>query len=325
MRPKLFDTHTHFNFNAFRDDWREVIERTLAQNVWFINVGTEAKTSRRAADIAGKYPLGVYASVGLHPIHTYDDEHEETVNGEKVKFAAKAEEFNKKFYKALVEENNKVAAIGETGLDYFHIKKFSPALRKKLKLKQIEVFRAQIELASELGKPIIIHCRSDKDFDAHREILEILKNYPVDSGRRPESTKGDSKHMDSHLSSTVMVPDPRGNDDTIDRISGIVHCFQANAKILEKFLQLGFYIGYNGVITFTNQYNELVRATPLEKIVLETDSPWLAPAPHRGQRNESIYVELVAKRIAELKGTTYEEVAVVATDNAMKIFDIKNI
>lgn len=287
MIPKLFDTHTHFNFNAFKDDWKETVKRTLSQGVWFVNVGAEAKTSKRASDIASLYSRGVYASCGLHPIHTYNDEFEEEIKGEKVKFSTRAEEFSEKYYTILMKGNEKIVAIGEIGLDYFHLKKFPQSLNKKLKEKQIEVFVKQIGLAIEYKKPIIVHCRADKDFDAYYEILNLLENHNNQKG-------------------------------------GIIHCYQGNINLLKNFLKLGYFIGYNGVITFTRDYDNLVRKTPIEKIVLETDAPWLAPVPFRGKRNESIYVSEVAKRIAEIKNIPYEEVAKVTTENAIRVLDIKS-
>lgn len=283
MKPYLFDTHTHFNFNAYKDDWEEVIERTLDKNVWFVNVGAEAKTSARAVEITKKYPEGVFAAVGLHPIHTYDDKLEEIVSGEKVEFITKAEDFDKSYYAKLIEGDQKIVAIGETGLDYFHIREFPSNLNKKLKAKQAEVFIEQIKLAGKYKKPIIIHCRPDKDYDAYWEILEILKD---------------------------------------EKATGIVHCFQGDQKIMEEFLNRGFSLGFNGVITFTNEYDKLVSGTPLNRIVLETDSPWLSPIPYRGKRNESIYVEYVAKKIAELKKISFKETAQITTENAKKIFGL---
>jgi len=306
MKPILFDTHTHFNFNAFKDDWEKVIERTLEKNIWFVNVGAEAKTSERAVNIALKYPKGVYAAAGLHPIHTYDDEicrNRALPCSNRTESCSYAEEFDKNFYAGLIKKSKKVIALGEIGLDYFHIKKFSYILNKKLKAKQAEVFIEQIKLAEKYKKPIIIHCRPDKDCDAYREILDILK---------------DTRKM--LLDPRFRGDDRRSKDN--NSLSGIVHCFQANIKILEQFISYGFMIGYNGVITFTDQYDELVKATPLEKIVLETDAPWLAPLPYRGKRNESLYVAEVAKRIAELKNISYEEVADRTTENAMRIFKL---
>lgn len=288
MQPKLFDTHTHFNFNAYKDDWQEVIERTLDKKVWLVNVGAEAKTSGRAVDIAMKYPEGVFAAVGLHPIHTYDDVFEETVKGELVKFETKAEEFDKNYYSGLVAKSDKVIAIGETGLDYFHIKKFSEDIQASLRKKQQEIFEQQVIFANEIKKPIIIHCRHLKNFDAYKDILSIL-----------ESDK-----------------------NTLLNKPGIAHFYAADKKIAKKFLELGFKFGFNGVITFTSDYEEVVKYVPIENIVLETDSPWLAPIPYRGKRNESIYVKEVAKKIAEIKNISYQEIAQITTENAFEVFGI---
>jgi len=325
MQPKLFDTHTHFNFNAFKDDWEEVIERTLQNNVWFVNVGAEAKTSKRAADIALKCSRGVFAAIGLHPIHVYDYAYEEIVNAEEVKFTTKTEDFDKKYYLNLIESSEKVIAIGETGLDYFHIRNLPTKLNKKLKNKQAEVFIEQIALAGQCKKPIIIHCRPEKNYDAYREILEIVKDYSICHSRAGGNPGFKEIYKPKHLDPRISpVPYGTGSpkDDNSVKIPGIVHCFQADLKIMEEFLNLGFMIGYNGIITFTDQYDQLVKATPLKNIVLETDSPWLTPVPHRGQRNESIHVEFVAKRIAELKNISFKEIAQATTNNAMRVFGI---
>jgi len=290
MDIRLFDTHTHFNFSAFREDGNEIMQKTLQEKIWFVNVGAEAKTSRRAVEIAQKFEKGVYASVGLHPIHTYDDELEEEIKGEKVQFVTKAEEFDKQYYQQLIKENPKVVAVGETGLDYFHIKKFSASLQKDLKKKQKEIFVHQIKLAFENGKPLILHCRQFKEQDAYFDMLAILKE--------------NKKHL-------LSLP-------------GIVHCYSGNLELLAEFLNLGFFLGFNGIITFTQDYDELVKKAPLSRIVLETDSPWLAPVPYRGKRNQSIYVEEVAKRVSELKNLSFEEVSKATTENAMKVFSIQN-
>ena len=287
--PKLFDSHTHFNFNAFKDDWQEAIKRSLDAGVWFINVGAESKTSKRALEISLKYEEGVYASVGLHPIHTYNDELEETIKGETVKFITKAEDYDEKFYTSLLENNDKIKAIGEIGLDYFHIKKFPEILNSELKEKQKKVFSEQLDLAIKFQKPVILHCRPDKSYDAYWELLKIL----------------DTKDS--------LLPNP-----------GIIHCFLGNTELLNEFLKRGFYIGFNGIITFVPDYSELVKQTPLDRIVLETDSPWLAPVPYRGKRNESLYVAEVAKKIAEIKEENLSEVKKITTENALKVFNIKN-
>jgi len=285
--PKLLDTHTHFNFNSFKDDCDEVIKNTLSKDVWFINVGAEKRTSLRAVKIAKKYPKGVYASVGLHPIHIYESTLDEEIKGEKVSFRTTMEKYDKEYYKKLLEEK-KVVAVGETGLDYFHIKQFKSDLNKKLKDKQKEVFSQQIDLAGENDIPLIIHARSEKGFDAHLDILKILK----------EKKK------------------------TFPNLTGVVHCYSGDAIISKEYLSLGFLLGFNGIITFAADYDEIIRETDISKILIETDSPWLTPVPYRGKRNQSIYVEEVAKRIGVLKEMEYKEVAETTTNNATKLFNI---
>jgi len=289
MSPKLFDTHTHFNFNAFKDDSKEAMQRSLDEDVWFVNVGAERKTSLRAVKMAEEYEMGVYASVGLHPIHTFEDEFEEEVKGEKVKFITQAEEFDRDFYADLIDNSPKIVAIGETGLDYFHLKKFAASQQKKLRKKQQAVFCAQVDLAIEKKKPVILHCRALKDYDAYFDMLDIVKDRKK---KNPE-------------------------------LSGVLHCFSGNLKIAEAFADLDFYFGFNGVITFARDYDEVVKILPLDKILLETDSPWLTPVPYRGRRNESIYVSEVAKKIAELRNVSFEEIALVTTQNAMRLFGIE--
>jgi len=289
MSPKLFDTHTHFNFNAFKDDSEEVMQRTLEEDVWFINVGAEARTSERAMKMTEKYPQGVYASVGLHPIHTYDDKLAEVVNGEKVEFVTKAENFDPQFYENLIKSSDKVVAVGETGLDYFHIRKFDPVLQEELRQKQKEIFALQIDLAFRNNKPLILHCRPTENYNAYVDLLAILKE----------------------------------NKDKLLDNPGVIHCFSANLEIMRGFLEMGFCLGFNGIITFTSAYDNLVQEAPLSKILLETDSPWLAPVPFRGKRNESIYVQEVAKKIGELKKMSFEEVAEATTENTKRVFGIE--
>ena len=145
---KFFDTHTHANFNSFKDDSQEVIERALKNNVWLVNVGSQASTSKRAVEMAQNYQEGVYAAVGLHPSHLED------------------ESFDEKFYLDLAK-NEKTVAIGECGLDYFRMK------NEELRIKNLqkEVFIKHIELAKKVNKPLIIHCR-----DSHEDLIKILNS-----------------------------------------------------------------------------------------------------------------------------------------------------
>ena len=280
MKNLLIDTHAHVNFNDFKNDAKEVIKKSLDENIWMINVGAERKTSERAVKMAEEYGTGVYAAVGLHPSHLVEQDVEYEENGEIVKYKSKPEEFDYDFYLNLAK-NKKVVGIGECGLDYFRTSDES------FKEKQKEIFIKHLELAKEVNKPIIIHCRN-----AHDDLLKIL-----------------------HLA--VKPP------------SGVMHFFTGNLEQAKKYIELGFYISFSGVITFpplrragANAYNDVIKNIPLEKILVETDCPYVAPVPHRGKRNEPAYVKYVAHKIAELRGISFEEVAEQTTKNARKLFGI---
>src|SRR5262245_57647315 len=142
--PQLIDTHTHVNFQSFRDDADSVIERTLAEDVWMINVGTQFETSRKAVEMAEDYSDGVYAAIGLHPIHLF----EHHVDEEETSFNARGEEFNADSYKDLVSRSTKVVGIGEFGLDYYRMPPDEdPAVVKKV---QHEVLKQHLILAEEV-------------------------------------------------------------------------------------------------------------------------------------------------------------------------------
>lgn len=274
----LIDTHAHINFNAYKNDSDEVIKRALEKNIWMINVGSQWETSCRAVDYSQKYNKGVYASVGLHPIHLEeaDIDFGESANSG---FKTRKENFDFNRYLGLAK-NQKVVAIGEIGLDYKTPNAISDRrLAEEIKEKQKSVFGEQIKLAKELNLPIIFHCRS-----AYDDLIKILEE--------------------------------DGN------LKGVIHCFCGNLGIAQKFLTLGFYLGFNGLITFSDQYDEVIKEMPLEKILLETDCPYLAPAPYRGKRNEPLYVVGVAQKIAEIKKVSFEEVIGQTTTSALDVFGI---
>ncbi len=165
----LIDTHAHVNFNAYKDDADEVLKRSLTEGVFVVNVGSQYSTSERAVRMAEKHKIGVWAAVGLHPIYIKENQ---SVESEKRNEKHYREEFDHKKYLELAK-NPKVAAIGEMGLDYFHIRE--EMATEKIKKKQKEVFLAGIGLANETQKPMIIHCR-----EAYGDLLEILKNNPIE-------------------------------------------------------------------------------------------------------------------------------------------------
>jgi len=247
----LLDTHAHLNFNAYKSDIDKVIKRCLENEVWIINVGSQSATSKRAVEIAEKYEKGVWAAVGLHPIHAQDD----FDAGEHRKLA----------------ESKKVVAIGEIGLDY---KPEYSAFREKQK----SIFQQQLELAQKSGLPVIFHCRM-----AHDDLIHMLGQYQ----------KG---------------------------FKGVVHCFTGNWPQAQKYLAMGLYLGFNGII-FKLNLAEIIEKTPLDKILIETDCPYLTPPPLKG-RNEPIYVKYVAEKIAKIKKKSYQEISEITTENAKKLFQI---
>lgn len=269
----LIDTHAHVNFAAYKDDADAVIQRALKKNIWLVNVGSQYSTSRRAVQYAEKYPEGVYAAIGLHPIQlkhgcfVYLDPQELT----ETEIKTTGEEFDYARYLDLAR-HPKVVAIGEVGLDYHHFAEGDNL--DGLKSRQKEIFLEFIKIANAVQKPLMIHC-----WDGYDDLLEILQNHPV------------SKR-------------------------GIIHSFVGSYKTAKKFTELGYKLGLNGVITFGISYDRLIKETPLEDIVLETDCPYLTPVPRKGERNEPLHVELVAQKIAEIKGISVADVSEVTTAGA---------
>lgn len=287
MLIKFFDTHAHLNFSIFKDEADEIIKRCLDKDVWVINVGSQYDTSKMAVEIANKYDSGVYAAVGIHPIHLSQTE----VDEEEIYFKSREEDFDEKRYGSLL--NKKVVAVGEIGLDYFHI----PEGRDFDEVKKIQKdgFVAQLNFARDVGLPVVLHCRGakEKPLEAYEDMVDIVSGFVVNS------KKGKS-------------------------INGVIHCFGANLEIARKFIDLGFYIGFTGIVTFKNakELQEVAKNIPLEKILAETDCPYLSPEPFRGKRNEPVYVEYVVKKIAGLKGLGIEDVAGVIFENSRRVFGV---
>jgi len=289
MIPKYIDTHSHVNFTAFDADRDEVIRRALNNDTWVINVGTQVDTSKKAVALAHKYENGIYAVIGLHPIHTDASFHDEKELGEGGKeFTSRGEIFDKNIYRELLKDS-KVVAIGECGLDYFRTEPSSVEKQKK-------AFIEQIELANEIGKPLMLHIRDARPDEnpfgrAYADTIEILKEHA--------------------------------------RVKGVVHFFAGNVAEAKDFIAFGFLISFAGVITYPpkkdgtgSNYAEIIKNTPLGMILTDTDSPYVAPMPYRGKRNEPVYVKEIVKKIAEIKGLAETEVAEAVIANARKLFAI---
>lgn len=278
----LIDTHAHLNFAAYKDDVAEVIQRIVNENMKVINVGSQFSTSERAVKIAEKYPGTCYAAVGLHPIHLFEMEFDES----EMPFKTRKEEFISENYEQLAKNPN-VVAIGEMGLDYFHMP--SGVSQREFENKQRWTFLKGIQLAQRLRLPVILHCRGSKEDEErpYKQMLEVLK----ESGY----TKA------------------------------VLHCFTSTWQIAEKYLKAGFMISFTGIITYpkTKELEKVVKNTPLDRMMVETDSPYLAPQMVRGKRNEPRFVRYVADRIAEIKGISPEEVEETTTNNAINFFNLK--
>ncbi len=254
----LVDSHTHLNFKVYDKDRVKIIAR--CQNMKLINIGTDFKTSKEVMDLASEND-NFYATIGLHPSDV------------------RKEEFNILKYQELIKKD-KVVAIGETGLDYWH----HPEEREL----QIASFLKHIKLAQGNNLPLVIHCRNGQDHKtAYQDIYDILK------------------------------------DNNMNK--GAIHCYGGNLAEAHKFIELGLYLGFTGIITFdkTGLLEEIIKEIPLERILIETDAPFLAPVPFRGKRNEPSYVKYVAQKIAEIKNMEVEEVIELTGHNAIKLFNLK--
>jgi len=253
----IIDSHAHLDDGAFSNEIDMVMARARAEGVGaVINPGADVASSKAAIAIAAAYPE-VYALAGIHP-HEAAGVSDEAI-GEI----------------AAILSAPKVVGIGEIGLDYY--RELSP------RDDQLRVFRAQMELAREMGLPVQIHNR-----DAHSDTLKIVQEY---SRRVPAI---------------------------------VMHCYSGSAEMARELVKLGCYISLAGPVTYRNARKqvEVAGQVPLDRLLVETDSPYLPPSPYRGQRNEPAYVVETARKIAAVRNTSFEEVAAATSANAAKIFRI---
>lgn len=261
----FIDVHAHLNFPDYKNDIDEVVGRAQENGVLIINIGTGRESSLKAVETAHHWPQTIWASIGRHP--------------------TEKEVFDYEFYKKLACDP-KVVAIGECGLDYYRIKNNETGTKNSQK----EIFIKHIELAGEIKKPLMIHCRdahSAGSGQAFDDLIEILN-----ANRR------------------LLIADR----------SGVIHFFTGSKKDAETLLKMGFYFSFGGLITFNRSLDEVIDFLPIERILLETDSPFVAPAPYRGKRNEPAYVVETAKKLAELKKISLKEIADRTTFSAKKLF-----
>lgn len=256
---KIFDTHAHYDDEAFNEDREEVLEQIQeAGVVGVLNCACSKNSLTTTNNLTKEYDF-IYGALGIHPSDAYD-------YNEEVELEIKEK----------IKENKKIIAIGEIGLDYYWDENPDKETQKK-------VFRAQMDLAKELNLPVIIH-----DRDAHKDTLDIIMEYPD--------------------------------------VKGIVHCFSGSLEFAKECVKLGYYIGITGVITFKNAKKivEVVEGIPLEKLLVETDCPYMAPVPNRGKRNKSDYIEHIIEQIAEIKKIDPITVNIAVNNNFNKLISKGN-
>ena len=285
---KFIDSHSHLAFPAYDADRDEVIGRMKKEEVGAIDIGTTLETSRSAVELARSHDF-IWAAVGIHPAFASPNPYHDPNELIEPPVVRSVNE-NLQGVREL-SAGPKVVAIGECGLDYFRFKNEDlgqPTVgqpKAEFKDKQKELLKGHIELAKEVKLPLAIHCRSSAGTqDAYDDLIEILNEH--------------------------------------DGLSGTIHFYTGDLEHAKKFIELGFYISFSGVITFAKEYQELVRELPLEKILIETDCPYAPPAPYRGGRNEPVYVIEAARKIAEVKGLTLEGVAAQTTSNTQALFNL---
>ncbi len=260
LEEMMIDTHCHLDDEAYQNDLEAVIQRAFDRGIGGILIpGADSADLKRAQSIAHRYE-NIFFAAGIHPYHhlSYDEQLIRTFC-----------------------EDPKCIAIGECGLDYYRLPENEQEKQAEIKA-QKEVFIAQITLAKELKKPLIVHIREAND---------------------------DSKQI---------LLSEKASD-----VGGVLHCYNASKHLLDLADQ-GFYFGIGGVLTFKNAKAlvEILPSIPQEKLLLETDAPYLTPMPYRGERNEPAYVSIVAEKMANLLNLSLNEVHYLTTQNAISLFKV---
>ncbi|KPL79782.1 hypothetical protein ADN00_02115 [Ornatilinea apprima] len=261
---QLVDTHCHLNYTSFHDDLEAVLQRSRSHGIGRILIpGTDLPSSQLAVDLCARHP-GLFAAVGVHP------------NDANTWQPGTPEELRQ------LAANPAVVAIGEIGLDFYR----DHAPRDL----QIAIFSAQLELAGQLQKPVVIHSRAALD-----DVISILETWRADLEK----------------TGSPLAAHP-----------GVLHSYEGGLEQASFAVEMGFKIGIGGPVTYKNALDKqaVAQNLPLEALLLETDAPFLSPHPHRGQRNEPAWVSLVAEKVAAIRGLALEQVATQTTSNAQELF-----
>ena len=288
----MIDTHCHIDEEAFEPDREEVIARQQQSGVQAMIVpGVNVASINSVMELCHAHPGYCYPALGLHPEDVKADWREQLATVEA----------------AIRAHRSELVAIGEIGLDYYWDKTF--------KEEQKEVLRRQLLLAHELNLPVILHNR-----EATEDILSIVN-----------TIANDQSPMANDQSPIAKDQSPITNH----QLRGVFHCYSGSKETAEIILKMGFYLGIGGVLTFKNSklsetLKELNQSSitnhqlPItNRLLLETDAPYMAPTPHRGERNESRFMALVAERLAQVLNVSVDEIIEATSANARQLFGIK--
>ena len=252
----LFDTHAHLDDHSFDEDREQLLAQLPEKGLSLVmNPGCSLESSRNAVALANNHDY-IYAAVGSHP-DVADEVNEEVLEE----------------YRKLCKLNPKVKAIGEIGLDYHY-----EDIPREI---QLRAFRMQMELARELGLPVIVHER-----EAHEDGMQVVRDFP--------------------------------------EVTGVFHCYSGSAEMARQLVAKDWYIGFTGVLTFKNARKavEVAASIPLDRIVIETDCPYMAPDPFRGRRNDPGKIYRMAEKLAEIRGLSVEEIQKITTENGKRLYQI---
>jgi TatD DNase family protein len=276
----LTDTHCHLDFHKFDEDREAVIQRALEAGVTRILIPALDLDSSLAGIKLAEQYQSIFAAVGFHP--TDLDRWDASSS------AMLAELILNSSRPAL----DKIVAIGEIGIDYYWVKE------REARAFQQQVLHQQLQLARRVNKPVIIHMREEGDAWSAQASIDLLRIL------------------------TEWQKELQVNNHPLAERPGVLHSFNGNLETAQKAMALNFYIGITGPVTYKNaeEKRRIIRQLPLESLLIETDSPFLTPVPHRGKRNEPAFVVHIADKIAEIHNTTREQVAEITAGNAARLF-----